>query len=209
MTEMNNSSLLKIANRVKSVHSLNDFSKGISPKTISWFTDGSCHGNGKKSSSGGFAAISVSGYRQNAFIYGKVDDRLIKATNIRAEGTAILLILENLLEIIDNKSWDKSVIYSDSEFWIKMIYNYMPKWKSDTFDQKANPDMTKQIWRLWNRINVDKHIEIIHVYAHNKDNSAGSADPYKRFCHNNNEIADDLANLARELPDYRIRKEMF
>jgi ribonuclease HI len=174
--------------------------KKIDSQVISWFTDGSCSNNGKKKALGGFAAICVSGNKKNTIIYGRVDDRTIKATNIRAEGMAILSVLEDLI-ITDN--WNEAVIYSDSEFWIKMIYDYMPKWKPQDFDQKANPDLTKKIYNLYNRI---KRVEFKHVYAHNKDKSATSTDPFKRFCHDNNELVDNLANIAKDLPGYDVKK---
>lgn len=174
--------------------------KKIDSQVISWFTDGSCSNNGKTKALGGFAAICVSGHKKNTIIYGKVDDRTIKATNIRAEGTAILSVLKDLLTT-DN--WNEAVIYSDSEFWIKMIYDYMPKWKPQDFDKKANPDLTKKIYNLYNKI---ESVEFKHVYAHNKDKSATSTDPFKRFCHDNNELVDILANIAKDLPDYDIKK---
>ena len=186
------------------------FSNNINPKTVSWFTDGSCHGNGRKSSSGGYASICVSGNSKNIVFYSKVDDRSIKATNIRAEGLAILSVLEYSLSNIKSSQWDNTIIYTDSEFWVKMIYNYMPKWSESglDFNKKANPDLTKKIYNIYNQINLTKSIELKHVYAHNKDKSANSSNPFKRFCHDNNELADDLANLARELPDYNCRSEM-
>lgn len=198
-------------NRINSTSSslngiTNMYVKTIPAKTILWFTDGSCTKNGKKNSSGGFAALCVLGYKGSLLIYGKVDDSKIKATNIRAEGIAILHILDLLQDEIKSTNWNTAIIYSDSEFWIKMIYNYMPKWKMDAFDKKANPDLTKKIWHMWNAIlSSGKSIEIIHVFAHNKDNGATSTVPFKRFCHDNNELVDELANEGRELPDYRIR----
>jgi ribonuclease HI len=199
--------ITNIQNKLITVNMNNTYSKCINTRTLSWFTDGSCHGNGKKQSIGGYAAICVSGYKQNMIIYGRVDDRINKATNIRAEGTAIIKVLENLLDDFNNSGdkWDNSIIYSDSEFWIKMIYEYMPKWKPVAFEQKANPDMTKRIWGLWHMVSNKKGIEIKHVYAHNKDNSANSNDTYKRFCHDNNEIVDYMANIGRESGNYNTQ----
>lgn len=195
--------MAEIIHRLKKINLANKFSTGIDNNTISWFTDGSCHNNGKKDSYGGFAAICVSGCIHERLIYGKVNDRSIRATNIRAEGTAIIEVLK-YLENHSNSGWDRAVIYTDSEFWIKMIYSYMPKWDKGAFDKKANPDMTKLIWALYNSLNKKKVIDFIHVYAHNKDNSANSSDPYKRFCHDNNALADELANTARDLSHYRV-----
>ena len=63
-----------LQNKLRTININNTFSRSIDLKTLSWFTDGSCHNNGKKSSTGGFAAICVSGYKQNSLIYGKVDN---------------------------------------------------------------------------------------------------------------------------------------
>lgn len=81
----------------------------------------------------------------------------------------------------------------------------MPKWTSDTFKLKSNPDLTVKISELWKKINAfDKVVDLTHVYAHNKDKSGDSKDPYKKYCFTYNGLADELANIARDLPDYKI-----
>lgn len=177
-------------------------------KTLTWFTDGACSKNGSKNSVGGFAAICTNGYKVHTLLYGKVDDREFKSTNIRAEGIAIMSVFEYLKRHIDSDKWDKTVIYSDSEFWVKMLYNYMPSWTLSKFDQKANSDLTKKIYAIWKDLQrSDKKIEVVHIYGHNKDNSKTSPDPAKRYCHDNNLLADMLAGIAQDLPDYDIRRE--
>lgn len=206
MLELGDINTTKFIYKLKLANS-NEFALNISPKTISWFTDGSCTNNGKFGATAGYAILCVSGYKRNTLIYGKVDDSLHKATNIRAEGIAILNILELLTNDIKSDQWDRSIIYSDSEFWIKMFYNYMPKWQATKFDTMANPDITKQMWVTWNKLKTQKIVEFVHVYAHNKKKDAVSADPFKRFCHDNNALADYLAGIARKLPDNKIRIE--
>lgn len=199
--DIQNMSLVKFIYKLNLANS-NTFAAAIDPKTISFFTDGSCVGNGKKNAIGGFSAICVSGYKKNTLVYGKVNNEK-SVTNIRAEGYAILAVFELLLSEIECTKWNKCIIYTDSEFWLKMIYNYMPKWSIDTFSTKANPDLTICMWDIWKKINrSDKTIEIIHVYAHNKDNSQNSPDPFKKFSHDNNALADELAGIARELLEY-------
>jgi ribonuclease HI len=175
---------------------------------VAWFTDGSCHKNGKKNSSAGYSAICVSGYKKGTLLYKKLDSKTIPPTNIRAEGFAIQNVINVLINDIKSDEWKNAIIYTDSEFWIKMIYEYMPKWKPTAFDSKANPDITKKLWKDWNIIiNSGKKIELVHVFSHNKDNSANSLVPFKQFCFKNNELADDLANTARELTDNKLREE--
>lgn len=181
----------------------------IDEKIVVFFTDGSCTGNGKNSSEGGYAAIGVNGFKKGLLLYGKVDGSKIKATNIRAEGIAIQSVFENLLKNTKSSEWDQAVIYSDSEFWIKMLYIYMPKWKATNFDVKANPDLTKKIWKLWQDLQkTNKTVAIKHVYAHGKNGGATSESVFERFTHDNNDLADMLAGIARELPDYKLREDM-
>lgn len=193
---------LKLAN-------LLPFNKSINNTTLSFFTDGSCTGNGKISSVGGYAVICVSGYKKNNILYGKVDNHIVKATNIRAEATAILTILQYLVKHIKSTEWNAAVIYTDSEFWLKMLYNYMPKWSLNTFSTKANPDITNKMWTTWQKLLIsDKKVEIIHVYAHNKTKGNTSSDPFTKFCHDYNKLADDLANIAREQNDYKLHHDI-
>lgn len=185
----------------------------IDDKTLIFFTDGSCHGNGRKDASGGFASICVNGYKKGLIMYGKVDGRVIPATNIRAEFDGILTTLEFLNKNIKSNKWANAVIYTDSKFWVEMLYKYMPKWSQSKFESSANPDLTKKIWKIWcelqaaKKLPQPKSIEIKHVYAHNKMGGASAEDVFTRFCHDNNDLADMIANIARELPNYKVIKE--
>lgn len=172
-----------------------------------WFTDGSCTKNGKICAKGGYSAICTNGITAGAILYRRLNVNE-KPTNIRAEGMAIQTVFERLVLDVNLDTWYSATIYTDSEFWVKMIYDYMPKWSSDNFNAKANPDLTKKIWSLWNHLKkTNKKIEVVHIYGHNKDNSATSKDPLKRYCHDNNKLADQLANIARENEDYKLHEE--
>lgn len=152
------------------------------------FVDGACKGNGSKTASGGYAAIFVDGPWKDR----EVAEPLQNTTNIRAEAAAIIKVLELLNE---EEEWDKCAIYTDSEFWRKMIYEYMPRWSEETFNKKANPDLTKKIWELWRGIkNKNQYIEIIWVPAHNKRGWKTSENAYEKWCYMNNERVDKLAN---------------
>lgn len=197
--EIKNNMLTKFIYKLKLINDL-EFTKNIDVKTLSFFTDGSCIGNGSVDAIGSYAAVCVSGYKKNTIIYGKLVNKLLTPTNIRAEGIAILKVLELLLQELQSKKWKCCIIYTDSEFWLKMLYNYMPTWPAAHFKLKANADITILMWDIWSQLLISKkNIQIIHVYAHNKDNRANSTDPYKKFTYDVNELVDELASTARNL----------
>ena len=182
----------------------NNVIKKLPKKTIICFSDGSCTGNGKKTSVGGYAILWV-GSKHGDITIGKVPDKDIPATNIRAEYYGIKTYLDFLKKDIKNPEWNTAILYSDSQFWIKMLEEFMPKWDKTKFETKANSDITLPLWILWNELqNSGKSVSIKHIYAHNKDNSATSPDPLKRFHHDNNKIVDELATMARKLPNYEM-----
>lgn len=179
--------------------------KKLPKKTLICYSDGSCTGNGKKTSVGGYALLWVNGLKMGDITLGRVPDKEVAATNIRAEYYGIKTYLDILKKDIKNSNWDTAILYSDSDFWIIMLEQYIPKWPKDKFKSKANPDLTIPLWALWNELqNSNKKVEIKHIYAHNKDNSATSADPLKRFQHDSNKLVDILAEYARKLPDYKV-----
>jgi ribonuclease HI len=201
--EDNNMLLSKQFKKINLDHA--SFIKKLDKKTLICFSDGSCTGNGKKSSVGGYALLWVNGFKHGDITLGKVPDKDIPATNIRAEYYGIKTYLDYLKKDIKNKEWDSAILYSDSEFWIKMIERYMPKWNKYQFETKANPDLTIPLWALWNELqSSNKSICIKHIYAHNKDNSATSHDKLKVFQHDNNKLVDELATMARKIPDYKV-----
>ncbi len=160
------------------------------PSIIQVFTDGSCQNNGKESAMAGFAAIFVGGVLKGKRLRGKVSK---DASNIRAEGKAIICALDRLKKT-DEKLWEKAEIYTDSEFWINMITKFMPKWNEAKFNKQKNSDMTKKIWQLWN--SLTGRVKIIWVPAHNKLDWKNSTSEYERWCFKHNEAVDKLANLA-------------
>jgi ribonuclease HI len=173
----------------------------LSKNELIYFTDGSASANGKANAIAGFAVICVNGYKKNTITFGKLKNE-IKPTNIRAEGTAILEILNELLNDVSSSEWKAATIYSDSEFWINMLCKYMPKWSPTKFTEKANADMTIPMWNIWKTLQKsDKHVNITHVYAHNKTGLKESLDPYDQFTFSNNDLADVLAGIAHNMPD--------
>jgi ribonuclease HI len=166
------------------------------------FTDGSAVSNGArnggnkkdKSCRGGYAAVFVSGPLRGELL-GNLDTSKMYASNIRAEGKALIAALKkcevelNPPVVID--------IYTDSEFWINMVLKYMPKWNASKFAEKENPDLTRELWGLWRRLTGKYKINLHHVYSHNKSGLRESADPKDKFKFEHNAHADALASEAR------------
>lgn len=164
------------------------------------FTDGSAWPNKKSPACvAGYAACIAMGPFADTIFYGNLD-RTIYATNNRAEGRAILKALEFLNKKENRASWTECVIITDSEFWMNMFLNYMPKWDRTNLDfhEKENPDLTIPIYKLYCKLQISRRIEFQHVRSHDKDHwSKEPIGSYKRFCHDQNKYVDQLAGYAR------------
>ena len=169
---------------------------GISPLHHVIFTDGSCNPNNKsKESRAGYALCFVSGPKINTVVYGNIDVSEHYASNIRAEGYAII----RALEIVSNsENWNKVTIVSDCEFWINMIENYMPKWKQTTFLEKTNSDLTRRMWNIYNDVSKKCCIKLVHVRSHNKEGwKSFKPGTFERFCYDKNDYVDKMCSYAR------------
>ena len=144
-----------------------------------------------------------SGYGIVYFDNDKIEEKKCKIknkfhTNIRAEGFAILDVL--------NEKCNKQniLIITDSEFWINMIYNYMPIWfnKNKSFKyfyEKKNFDISIPLFKKLIEIKKsDFRFNILHMYSHNKSNwSSHSKNSIFKISFDMNNLADSLANQAR------------
>ncbi len=132
---------------------------------IVYHTDGSCEPN---PGTGGFAVIKG----MKPVILGGDHD----TTNIRMEGMAIIAALK------DSKG-ESCQIYSDSEFWIKVITIWSLPWEANGWKKKGGPiknlDIVQEIVPLYRASKA----ELIWVRGHNNDPG--------------NELADEYANKAR------------
>lgn len=132
---------------------------------IIYHTDGSCSPN---PGPGGFAVIKD----MKPHILGKEKD----STNIRMEGQA-------LIEAIKDADGKPCRIYSDSEFWIKVITIWSISWEKNGWKKKGgeikNLDLVKQVCELYKK----SQAELVWVRGHNDDLG--------------NELADEWANKAR------------
>lgn len=133
-----------------------------------YYTDGSCEPN---PGAGGFAVIKD---MQVCKLGGEPSHE--QTTNIRMEGFAIIEAL---------KDADGAVceIYSDSEFWIKVITIWSLPWEKNGWKKKGgeikNLDIVQEICPLYQASKA----KLVWVRGHNNDLG--------------NELADKWANEAR------------
>ena len=132
---------------------------------ITYYTDGSCEPN---PGTGGFAVIKD----MKPEILGGEND----TTNIRMEGFAIIAALKDA-------DWEECEIYSDSEFWIKVITVWSIPWELSGWKKKGGPiknlDIVQEVCPLYKRSKA----KLVWVRGHNEDPG--------------NELADEWANKAR------------
>lgn len=130
-----------------------------------YYTDGSCEPN---PGVGGFAVIKD---MQPAVLGGED-----QTTNIRMEGQAIIAALKDA-------AGKPCQIYSDSEFWIKVITEWSLPWEANGWKKKGGPikniDIVQEACPLYRASKA----ELIWVRGHNLDPG--------------NELADEWANEAR------------
>lgn len=118
------------------------------------FTDGSGHGTS--------AAYF---YKTQCLMFTKNKT----PTNIRSEGMAIIIAMVRIKKIIrDGTTFKKFHIVTDSQFWIDMLYKYIPSWikKKENIEKKANPDIVVGIWKLYNELH--EYVNFEHIYSHDK-----------------------------------------
>ena len=132
---------------------------------ITYYTDGSCEPN---PGTGGFAVIKE---MKPAVLGGEFE-----TTNIRMEGHAIIAALKDA-------NGAECQIYSDSEFWIKVITIWSLSWEANGWKKKGgikNLDIVQEVCPLYKASKA----ELVWVRGHNNDPG--------------NELADHWANEARK-----------
>lgn len=168
-------------------------------KKIIVFTDGSCKPNKKNNKSrGGFASLFAQGPFKDTVIFGNLCLKKSFASNIRAEGQAIISTLEFIKK--DLTKWTECIIVTDCEFWIKMINKHMPRWSKEKFKQKSNSDITIKLWKLWkNLMSENKELSLYHVNSHNKSGwKYSNKGTFEHYCYKNNDYVDKVCGYARQ-----------
>jgi ribonuclease HI len=161
------------------------------------FTDGSCQPNNKSAKSrGGYASSFISGKYTDECIYGNLEIDKIHASNIRAEGMAIIKVFAKVYN--DPDDWDALTIVTDCELWVNMLNTWMPKWSKKKFKEMSNTDMTLLMWKYYNKLIKKGHVYIIHMKSHDKEGwSKYPNGTYQKFCYVQNDYVDSLACYAR------------
>lgn len=132
---------------------------------IVYYTDGSCSPN---PGPGGFSVIRD----MKPHILGSDKE----STNIRMEGRAIIAALQDA-------DGQPCQIFTDSEFWIKVITVWSLGWEKNGWKKKGgeikNLDLVKEVCPLYKK----SQAKLVWVRGHNEDPG--------------NELADEWANKAR------------
>ena len=132
---------------------------------IEFWTDGSANPN---PGPGGFAVLDGEG---NPVALGGSKN----TTNIRMEGMALLMAMRRSPE---------SKINTDSDFWIKTLTQYAPKWEKNNWVKKGgeikNLDLEKLVYNEYK----NRKIKLNFVYGHKGTEL--------------NELADSWAKRARK-----------
>lgn len=168
------------------------------------FTDGSCFPTyACAEAKGGYSASFELGPLKDQILYGCIENKKHFATNQRAEGMAIYRAMKHISTPDDLDKWDKLIIVTDSDFWIKMFTQFMRGWiaKGTCFTEKKNSDMTVPMWSLYdNLISSDKIIEFRHIKSHNKSGwESFGKHTYEYFCARANGFVDKFAGYARKV----------
>lgn len=187
-------------------------------KIIEAYTDGSAYPNKNTiKAKNGYACIFTNGFLDNLAIYGTNEQCVVSkdwegklyATAPRAEGTAILKVIEKVNSIPVDK-WDEVHIVTDSHFWYDMIIQFMPNWEKNAinFNTKKNPDISIKLWKEIKKLRKNGVLNIRHIRSHGsgglKDAEENTQEWYDYI---NNKCVDELANLARKKLKYGEYKE--
>jgi ribonuclease HI len=140
----------------------------------------------------------VQGPFKDTVIYGNLEVNKNYASNIRAEGQALISTLEFLEKNLDK--WSECLLVTDCEFWINMVTKYMPRWSEEKFKEKANSDMTLKLWDIWKKLmSKDKELSLYHVRSHNKNGwKSAKEGTFEKYCYEQNDYADQLCGYARK-----------
>lgn len=114
-----------------------------------YYTDGSATGNGTENSIGGFGIVEVD--ENDNILWKYQENNLKQETNNSMELTAILHALKHIE--IEEASFMKPIIYSDSAYCVNLINDWMYSWERNGWKRPKNQEvknlnLIKQIFEL-------------------------------------------------------------
>lgn len=181
----------------------------LEPINTIWYTDGSCRNNQNRMMAKGAWGMHCSSGPNN--IVGKSAKGMLPTTveveyegsvitarpsNIRAEGTAIIQALKQLVKA---GVWGNHLLYTDCKFWASAINDWIPGWLNRAdfkWSSKKNSDLTKEMWEYYDLIHVSLgSIEINWVpAAHDYEEPEPNTEDWNHW--NGNQKAHNLCQAA-------------
>ena len=122
-----------------------------------YYTDGSATGNGTENSIGGFGIVEVD--ENDNILWEYQENNLKYETNNSMELTAILYALNHIE--IEEASFTKPIIYSDSAYCVNLINDWMYSWERNGWKRPKNQEvknlnLIKQIFELADLAQIKK-----------------------------------------------------
>lgn len=160
--------------------SLKKEESGIDPKSTTYhyptsfdpillYTDGSVLKEKKTDSNGigGFGVLAINA-TSKVKLFEK-SDSAVKTTNNRMELTALL----EAFKYLDNNNFHSAIIRSDSEYVVNPLSKgWIHKWHKDSYKDKANSDIWKQIYPLFMKYKGLVVVEWVKGHADDEFNNA-------------------------------------
>ena len=122
-----------------------------------YYTDGSATSNGTENSIGGFGIVEID--ENNNILWKYQENNLKGETNNSMELMAILYALKHIE--IEEISFIKPIIYSDSAYCVNLINEWMYSWERNGWKRPKNQEvknlnLIKQIFELANLAQIKK-----------------------------------------------------
>ncbi len=123
-----------------------------------YYTDGACSKNGTAQATGGFGVIEID---NDDNLIWQFQDSKSPTTNNEMELMAILTALKHISSKIENNTFLKPVIYSDSAYCVNLINSWMYSWEKNGWKRPKNQEVKnleiiKQIYELAHLADIRK-----------------------------------------------------
>ena len=123
-----------------------------------YYTDGACSKNGTAQATGGFGVVEID---NDDNLIWQFQDSKSPTTNNEMELMAILTALKHISSKIENNTFLKPVIYSDSAYCVNLIDSWMYSWEKNGWKRPKNQEVKtleiiKQIYELAHLADIRK-----------------------------------------------------